>query len=160
MTPTTEHECTNTEKLESKPWKGGCYAHYLKTVYEERTDAAIEHFQNWIAADLKELDGDTESDYAKFILQGHKHIRTVLIYLKNEKDFRLFREKEKDALCRERDDLRAELERVTAERDSAVADLYEACKGSPCNNGICVKKNCTGNIIPCEFEWRGEQKGE
>lgn len=41
---------------------------------------------------------------------------------------------------------------------AAVEDLYEACKGSPCNNGICVKKNCVGNIIPCEFEWRGPQE--
>lgn len=43
---------------------------------------------------------------------------------------------------------------------AAVEDLYEACKGSPCNNGICVKKNCAGNIIPCEFKWRGVQGGD
>ncbi len=43
---------------------------------------------------------------------------------------------------------------------AAVEDLYMACKHSPCNTGICVKKNCTGNHIPCEFEWRGPGAGE
>lgn len=41
---------------------------------------------------------------------------------------------------------------------AAVEDLYTACTRSPCNSGICVKKNCTGNIIPCDFEWRGPQE--
>lgn len=57
--------------------------------------------------------------------------------------------------------LQTDLARVTAERDAAVCDLYTACKTSPCNNGICVHKNCSGNRIPCEFEWRGlQQAGE
>ncbi len=43
-------------------------------------------------------------------------------------------------------------------RRAAVADLYTACRRSPCNSGICVKKDCAGNIIPCEFEWRGPQQ--
>ena len=63
-------------------------------------------------------------------------------------------------LC-EVDRLTAELQTVKAEKDAAIKDLYEACTRSPCNNGICVTKNCTGNIIPCKFEWRGrsEQDG-
>lgn len=56
--------------------------------------------------------------------------------------------------------LLAEIERLNAELAQAVEDLYKACKCSPCNNGICVKKNCAGNIIPCEFEWRGAERGE
>lgn len=51
----------------------------------------------------------------------------------------------------------AEVERLQQQLNAAVEDLYEACRRSPCNNGICVKKNCTGNIIPCGFEWRGER---
>ena len=42
----------------------------------------------------------------------------------------------------------------------AVEDLYKACQNLPCNNGVCVTKNCTGNKIPCNFEWRGAKKGE
>ena len=42
----------------------------------------------------------------------------------------------------------------------AVEDLYKACQYSPCNNGVCATKNCTGNKIPCKFEWRGAKKGE
>ena len=61
------------------------------------------------------------------------------------------------------DKLQAQLAESLWRERAAVEDLYEACKGSPCNNGICAKKNCTGNHIPCEFEWRGPQeagKGE
>ena len=47
---------------------------------------------------------------------------------------------------------------VTAERDACKADLYTACTQSPCNTGICAAKNCTGNQIPCNFEWRGARK--
>ena len=43
---------------------------------------------------------------------------------------------------------------------AAVEDLHKACKCSPCNTGICVKKNCAGNRIPCGFEWRGLQEAE
>jgi hypothetical protein len=55
----------------------------------------------------------------------------------------------------------ARAEKAEAERDAAVKDLYTACKGTPCNTGVCSKKNCTGNHIPCEFEWCGiERKNE
>ena len=50
----------------------------------------------------------------------------------------------------------AENERLRKQLDAAVEDLYIACKGAPCNSGVCVAKNCKGNIIPCNFEWRGE----
>ena len=55
------------------------------------------------------------------------------------------------------------MEQLSASRrreKAVVEDLYEACRRSPCNSGICVKKNCSGNIIPCEFEWRGPQAGK
>ena len=55
--------------------------------------------------------------------------------------------------------LKAENEQLKARLDMAITDLYKAYRYSPCNNGICVKKNCAGNRIPCEFEWRGA-KGE
>lgn len=53
------------------------------------------------------------------------------------------------------DELQAQLAAEKRRADAAIADLNMACKYSPCNSGICVKKNCTGNIIPCDFEWRG-----
>ena len=56
--------------------------------------------------------------------------------------------------------LQAQLDESQRREQAAVDDLYEACKGTPCNNGICVKKNCTGNHIPCDFEWRGPHAGK
>lgn len=55
--------------------------------------------------------------------------------------------------------LKAENEQLKARLDMAITDLYKACRHSPCNNGICVKKNCAGNHVPCEFEWRGAKGG-
>ena len=63
-----------------------------------------------------------------------------------------------ETLLTEVDRLTAELQTVKAEKDAAIKDLYEACTRSPCNNGICVTKNCTGNIIPCKFVWRGKEQ--
>ena len=54
--------------------------------------------------------------------------------------------------------LQARLAASQQRERAAVEDLYMACKHSPCNNGICVKKNCIGNRIPCDFEWRGQQE--
>jgi hypothetical protein len=50
----------------------------------KQTKDSIEYFKNWIKDDLKELDGDTESDYAQFILDKHRHIN-VAINLMEEK---------------------------------------------------------------------------
>ncbi len=57
-------------------------------------------------------------------------------------------------------DLKARAEKAEAERDAAIKDLYDACKYTPCNTGICVNKNCKGNVIPCDFKWRGVQEEE
>lgn len=65
-----------------------------------------------------------------------------------------------EAMLRDLQMRSAQVEALGRERDSAVEDLYKACKHSPCNTGICVKKNCAGNHIPCEFEWRGPQDGK
>ena len=54
-----------------------------KTMNNEIQEA-INFFKNWIERDLKELDGDIESDYAKFVLDGHKHIRTAIKILENK----------------------------------------------------------------------------
>jgi hypothetical protein len=43
---------------------------------------AIQYFEEWIKEDLKELAGDTKSDYAKFILNKHKHINTAIEVMK------------------------------------------------------------------------------
>jgi hypothetical protein len=56
--------------------------------------------------------------------------------------------------------LQQENEQLKARLDMAITDLYKACRHSPCNNGICVKKNCAGNHVPCEFEWRGKGDAE
>lgn len=48
-------------------------------------NTAIKYFEQWIKDDLKELDGDTESDYAKFILDKHNHIHTALNIMKQHK---------------------------------------------------------------------------
>ena len=53
--------------------------------------------------------------------------------------------------------LKEQLAESQRREKAAVEDLYKACKHSPCNTGVCIKKNCTGNHIPCEFEWRGPQ---
>lgn len=39
---------------------------------------SIAFLKNWIYIDLKELQNDTTSDYAKFILSGHKHINIAI----------------------------------------------------------------------------------
>ena len=44
---------------------------------------SIEFLENWIKTDLEELDGDTESDFAQFILSGHKHINVAIDTMKN-----------------------------------------------------------------------------
>ena len=46
-------------------------------------EESIEFFRGWIKTDLKELDGDTTSDYAKFILSGHKHINVAIKVLED-----------------------------------------------------------------------------
>ena len=56
--------------------------------------------------------------------------------------------------------LLVEVTSLRKQLDAAVEDLYIACKGAPCNSGVCVAKNCKGNIIPCHFEWRGAERGE
>ena len=63
---------------------------------------------------------------------------------------------------KEIDRLTAELAESQKREKATINDLYEACRRSPYNSGICVKKNCTGNHAPCEFEWRGvqDEKGE
>lgn len=62
------------------------------------------------------------------------------------------------ALASAVDDLQSQLAASRRRERAAVEDLYTACRRSPCNSGICVKKNCAGNIIPCKFEWRGPQE--
>lgn len=64
-------------------------------------------------------------------------------------------EAELGQLRNENAQLRSQLLATQRRADAAVEDLYKACRHTPCNTGICVKKNCTGNHIPCEFEWRG-----
>lgn len=49
----------------------------MKRNYEDIYES-IKHLKNWIKTDLNELDGDTESDYAMFVLSGHKHIRVAI----------------------------------------------------------------------------------
>lgn len=44
---------------------------------------SIDYLNNLIESDLKELDGDTESDYAKLILDGHIHIKTAIETMDN-----------------------------------------------------------------------------
>lgn len=39
---------------------------------------SITFLKNWIETDVNELDGDTTSDYAQFILSGHKHINVAI----------------------------------------------------------------------------------
>ena len=63
-----------------------------------------------------------------------------------------------EALLAEVERQAAEIAAVTAERDACKVDLCTACTQSPCNTGICAAKNCTGNQIPCNFEWRGAGK--
>ena len=76
--------------------------------------------------------------------------------LRNDRDqWKLAAESSRDGI---QPMLRKRIEELTAQRDAAIEDLYSACKGAPCNNGICVKKNCTGNVIPCDFEWRGTKE--
>lgn len=53
-------------------------------------------------------------------------------------------------------ELKSRAEKAEARAEAAVKDLYDACKYTPCNAGICVNKNCKGNVIPCDFKWRGE----
>jgi hypothetical protein len=51
---------------------------YNKPDNTKQIKDSIVYFQNWIKDDLKELDGDTESDYAQFILDKHKYINVAI----------------------------------------------------------------------------------
>ena len=78
------------------------------------------------------------------------------------------------AVCRERDELKAQLAQVTAERDAAVEDLrspLDNCK--VCRHGNdAFPGGCDGDCMECgldcfckdcrngsKFEWRGVQEG-
>lgn len=51
---------------------------------------ATNFLKNWKETDMKELDGDTISDYAKFILSNHVHINTAIEVLEDKaSDIRL-----------------------------------------------------------------------
>lgn len=49
-----------------------------KDTTNEKIRNSITFLKNWIKTDLNELDGDTVSDYAQFILSGHKHINIAI----------------------------------------------------------------------------------
>lgn len=53
---------------------------------------AISFMNNWKENDLHELNGDKNSDYALWILDGHKHIDIALEVLETELDKRLYQE--------------------------------------------------------------------
>ena len=44
---------------------------------------SIRFLKEWILTDMNELGDDTTSDYAKFILSGHKHIKVAIQELEN-----------------------------------------------------------------------------
>lgn len=53
----------------------------IKDVSNDEIKGSIRFLNNWIKLDLKELEGDTTSDYAQFILNNHKHINTSITVL-------------------------------------------------------------------------------
>lgn len=58
--------------------------------------------------------------------------------------------------------LRAELERVTAERDAAISDIETAMAYQTDNCRFCKNANCQSRngTKPCLPKWRGAQKEE
>lgn len=57
-----------------------------KYINIQEINDSVEFLQKWIATDLSELDGDCISDYAKFVLSGHKHINTAIETMLNSVD--------------------------------------------------------------------------
>lgn len=53
---------------------------------------AINFMRNWKANDLHELNGDIDSGYSMWVLEGHKHIDVALEVLETELDKRLYQE--------------------------------------------------------------------
>ena len=53
----------------------------VKGVSNDEIKDSINFLDNWIRTDLKELEGDTASDYSQFILNNHKHINTAITVL-------------------------------------------------------------------------------
>ena len=45
---------------------------------KEKIQESIDFLKDWVETDLNELNGDTESDFAQFILSNHKHINTAI----------------------------------------------------------------------------------
>lgn len=65
-----------------------------------------------------------------------------------------------NALKAENERLRTDLDRVTAERDAAVEDVY-ASANDPYSCGICKKRHIKCEANPdgsCDFEWRGKEQ--
>lgn len=55
-----------------------------KQIRYEDIQCAILHLKNQIQADLKELDGDTTSEFAQILLRGHKHIEVAIRVLEEK----------------------------------------------------------------------------
>lgn len=53
----------------------------IKGVSNSEIKDSITFLNDWIKTDMKELDGDTYSDFAQFILNNHKHINTAITVL-------------------------------------------------------------------------------
>ena len=53
----------------------------IKGVSNKDIKDSIIYLDNRIRMDLKELDGDTTSDFAVFMLDSHKHINTAITVL-------------------------------------------------------------------------------
>jgi hypothetical protein len=53
---------------------------------------SIQFLRNWKENDLKELQDDRSSNYALWVLEGHKQIDTILEVLELELDKRTYQE--------------------------------------------------------------------
>lgn len=91
-----------------------------------------------------------------------KAVRNGSVYRPMQEELNLTHE-ENQSLKDVNEKLRAELERVKAERDTAVEDMLDAaitpcsyCAGNPINGGICDMDNETHEMYSC-WKWRGKE---
>lgn len=58
----------------------------------EEIKEAIYFMQKWIDNDLKELNGNTESNFTKWCFNNHKHINTAIRVMKEYLDIYSYQE--------------------------------------------------------------------
>ena len=112
--------------------------------------------ENYILRKMQpvELSGDAATSFA--LAQEVSRLRAEL---ENEHAHRIHAEQHADAFLRDCEQLNAELERVTAEKDGAVSDLELFATCDTCKFGeMKMAYDCLGCDHASNWKWRGVKK--